>query len=73
MSNPAEKNFMCLLEFIWFKQRICLEAISQQTKKNVSQNDSLQGFFMHLEMRRESKKDYTTVGESKVRIGLQGS
>lgn len=37
---------------------------------NALENNSFAFSFMHLELRKEFKEDYTKVGESKVGIGL---
>lgn len=38
---------------------------------NAPENNSLQFLFINLELKREGKKDYMQVRESKVGIGLQ--
>ena len=40
---------------------------------NAPENNSSAASFMHLELRREGKKDYMAVGESKAGIELQDS
>lgn len=49
------------------------EARSQQAETNASWNDSFAVSFVHLELRRECKKDYVRAAESKAEIGLRGS
>lgn len=45
MSKPIEIFYKSLLEFIWAKQRTCLETRFQKTEKIVSKNESCSFFY----------------------------